>query len=134
MSSPALHAVIFLASLQEILDEAAAADAIRASREQLLRDRLTGMVILSEMQILRFIEGEQESVYRDLSRAIDGPYFKNLQILFDGTITQRYFSDYSFYNPIHNNLSDFNTSSMKHFLFQCLDVESPEMKIVRNFL
>lgn len=95
---------------------------------------LTGIVMVLGGNVLRLIEGKKEKVWEEYEDVKRNPNLSNIIKLFDHSSTHRYFENYVFMSDIHSILNDFSNPEMEACLEECFNIDSREMRILKDFL
>ncbi|MBC7912695.1 MAG: BLUF domain-containing protein [Pyrinomonadaceae bacterium] len=133
-----LHAIIYVSSLTEVIDVELAQQSILKNREYNQRNNITALVVFAHGNILAMMEGPKELIYAKYKENMSGHHHGFLK-LYDKPIPNRYFKNYPLAVKVlgmakWRSLDDFQEPAHVDIFQQCLVLDVPPMKVLKDFV
>lgn len=134
-----LWAMVCVSSAEEILNKEEVEQLLAEARSKQALNGLTGIIIFSDGNVLMLVEGEKDVVQAQFTGILRSPKHHSVMKIADMAIPHRYFEDYPLaFKPIHSeqlkSLDDFAEPERKEYLEECLSLNHPIIKLLRDFI
>ena len=89
--------------------------------------------------IMRMLEGQKEDVISKFNYLKSSHIHSDILKLAKKAIPQRFFEDYpidflTINHPAYKELNDFNEPEVMEYLEECLNIDNPLIKVLKDFL
>ena len=132
-----IYALVYLSSIDKNINVDQGREVISRRREVNKILGASGLLINSDGNIFRLVEGNKEIVQQLYEHARLEPQHDVTKIFF-GPINQRYFSDYPLALRIISGslkqLDDFQTDEMKEYWDMLMETNEPVITLIKDFV
>ncbi|MBC8051609.1 MAG: BLUF domain-containing protein [Sphingobacteriaceae bacterium] len=133
-----LHTIIYLSSATEIIDVEIARQSIIRNREYNKLNGITSLAVFAQGNILAMMEGERDVILKAYRQNMNGHHHGFLK-LYDKPVQSRCFEDFPLAIKVVNmdewrSLDDFKEEYMREYFEECINLDAPTMKIVKDFI